>query len=183
MVGAWPEPVERVSSFLRESGVEARIHEFPDGTASAQDAADAVGCELGQIVKSLVLRLRFAARRGTRPRRSARRSRQGRPRSRLERRQGREGAGSRGSDGVCAWRGRALPAPEDPNRAHGSGALPSRDRLGRRGLGSPHHGNQPDRAGSACARSADGRRCRPAVRFVDTKGELRTRCRRPRRSG
>ena len=54
MVGAWPEPVERVSSFLRESGVEARIHEFPDGTASAQDAAEAVGCELGQIVKSLV---------------------------------------------------------------------------------------------------------------------------------
>jgi prolyl-tRNA editing enzyme YbaK/EbsC (Cys-tRNA(Pro) deacylase) len=46
--------VERVSSFLRESGVEARIHEFPDGTSSAQDAADAVGCELGQIVKSLV---------------------------------------------------------------------------------------------------------------------------------
>ena len=54
MVGAWPEPVERVSSFLRESGVEARIEEFPDGTASAQDAANAVGCELGQIVKSLV---------------------------------------------------------------------------------------------------------------------------------
>jgi prolyl-tRNA editing enzyme YbaK/EbsC (Cys-tRNA(Pro) deacylase) len=54
VVGAWPEPVERVSSFLREAGVEARIHEFPDGTASAQDAADAIGCELGQIVKSLV---------------------------------------------------------------------------------------------------------------------------------
>ena len=54
MVAAWPEPVERVSSFLREAGVEARIHEFPDGTASAQDAADAVGCELSQIVKSLV---------------------------------------------------------------------------------------------------------------------------------
>jgi len=54
VVGAWPEPVERVSSFLRESGVEARIHEFPDGTASAQDAAEAIGCELGQIVKSLV---------------------------------------------------------------------------------------------------------------------------------
>jgi prolyl-tRNA editing enzyme YbaK/EbsC (Cys-tRNA(Pro) deacylase) len=54
VVGAWPEPVERVSSFLREAGVEARIHEFSDGTATAQDAADAVGCELGQIVKSLV---------------------------------------------------------------------------------------------------------------------------------
>jgi prolyl-tRNA editing enzyme YbaK/EbsC (Cys-tRNA(Pro) deacylase) len=54
VVAAWPEPVERVSSFLRESGVDARIQEFPDGTASAQDAADAVGCDLGQIVKSLV---------------------------------------------------------------------------------------------------------------------------------
>jgi prolyl-tRNA editing enzyme YbaK/EbsC (Cys-tRNA(Pro) deacylase) len=53
--GAWPEPVERVSSFLRESGAEARIHEFPDGTPTAQDAAAAVGCDLDQIVKSLVL--------------------------------------------------------------------------------------------------------------------------------
>ena len=55
MVGAWPEPVERVSSFLRDSGVEARIHEFPDGTPTAQDAATAAGCNLDQIVKSLVL--------------------------------------------------------------------------------------------------------------------------------
>ena len=54
MAAAWPEPVERVSSFLRESGVEARIEEFPEGTASAQDAAAAIGCELAQIVKSLV---------------------------------------------------------------------------------------------------------------------------------
>jgi prolyl-tRNA editing enzyme YbaK/EbsC (Cys-tRNA(Pro) deacylase) len=55
VAGAWPEPVERVSSFLRESGAEARIHEFPDGTPTARDAAAAVGCELEQIVKSLVL--------------------------------------------------------------------------------------------------------------------------------
>lgn len=54
MAGGLPEPVERVSAFLRESGAEARIQEFPDGTHTAQDAADAVGCELGQIVKSLV---------------------------------------------------------------------------------------------------------------------------------
>jgi prolyl-tRNA editing enzyme YbaK/EbsC (Cys-tRNA(Pro) deacylase) len=51
---ALPEPVERVSAYLRESGAEARIQEFPEGTHTAQDAADAVGCELGQIVKSLV---------------------------------------------------------------------------------------------------------------------------------
>jgi Cys-tRNA(Pro) deacylase len=52
---AWPEPVERVSSFLREAGAEARIEEFAEGTPTAVDAAAAVGCELGQIVKSMVL--------------------------------------------------------------------------------------------------------------------------------
>jgi len=55
VVAAWPEPVERVSSFLREAGAEARIEEFSDGTPTAADAAAAVGCELDQIVKSLVL--------------------------------------------------------------------------------------------------------------------------------
>ena len=54
MAGAWPEPVERVAGFLRAAGVEARIEEFPAGTPTAQAAADAVGCELRQIVKSLV---------------------------------------------------------------------------------------------------------------------------------
>lgn len=49
-----PEQVDRVSGFLRDSGAEARIQEFPEGTHTAQDAADAVGCELAQIVKSLV---------------------------------------------------------------------------------------------------------------------------------
>jgi prolyl-tRNA editing enzyme YbaK/EbsC (Cys-tRNA(Pro) deacylase) len=55
VVAAWPEPVERVSSYLREAGAEARIEEFADGTPTAADAAAAVGCELGQIVKSLVV--------------------------------------------------------------------------------------------------------------------------------
>lgn len=54
MAGSFPESVERVSAFLRDAGAEARILEFPDGTHTAQDAADAVGCELAQIVKSLV---------------------------------------------------------------------------------------------------------------------------------
>jgi Cys-tRNA(Pro) deacylase len=51
----WPEAVERVAGTLREAGVEARIEEFPEGTHTAQDAAEAVGCELAQIVKTLVL--------------------------------------------------------------------------------------------------------------------------------
>jgi prolyl-tRNA editing enzyme YbaK/EbsC (Cys-tRNA(Pro) deacylase) len=55
MASAWPEPVERVSSFLRTAGVEARIQEFPEGTPTAEAAAEAAGCELEQIVKSLVL--------------------------------------------------------------------------------------------------------------------------------
>jgi prolyl-tRNA editing enzyme YbaK/EbsC (Cys-tRNA(Pro) deacylase) len=55
VVTAWPEPVERVSSYLRGAGAEARIEEFPEGTPTAADAAAAVGCELAQIVKSLVV--------------------------------------------------------------------------------------------------------------------------------
>jgi prolyl-tRNA editing enzyme YbaK/EbsC (Cys-tRNA(Pro) deacylase) len=54
VVTAWPESVERVSSFLREAGAEARIEEFSDGTPTAAEAAAAVGCGLDQIVKSLV---------------------------------------------------------------------------------------------------------------------------------
>jgi prolyl-tRNA editing enzyme YbaK/EbsC (Cys-tRNA(Pro) deacylase) len=50
----WPEAVERVSSFLRQMGVEARIEEFETGTPTAVEAAGAAGCKLGQIVKSLV---------------------------------------------------------------------------------------------------------------------------------
>ncbi len=54
MVAAPPEPVERVSSFLRGAGAEARIESFAEGTPTAEDAARAVGCALAQIVKSLV---------------------------------------------------------------------------------------------------------------------------------
>ena len=51
----WPEPVERVAAFLRETGAEARIEELATSTATAQAAADAVGCTLGQVVTSIVL--------------------------------------------------------------------------------------------------------------------------------
>ena len=54
MTAAWPEPVERVAAFLRATGAEARIEEFGTDTPTAEAAADAVGCTLGQIVKSLV---------------------------------------------------------------------------------------------------------------------------------
>ena len=50
----WPEPVERVSAFLRAAAVNATLQEFPEGTPTAQAAALAVGCAPAQIVKSLV---------------------------------------------------------------------------------------------------------------------------------
>jgi prolyl-tRNA editing enzyme YbaK/EbsC (Cys-tRNA(Pro) deacylase) len=50
----WPEPVERVAGVLRRAGIEARIEEFRGGTPTAEAAAQAAGCALGQIVKSLV---------------------------------------------------------------------------------------------------------------------------------
>ena len=39
---------------LRERGVHARLEEFPEGAATARAAAEAIGCELDEIVKSLV---------------------------------------------------------------------------------------------------------------------------------
>ena len=51
----WPEAVERVASFLRTTGAEARLEELQQETPTAEGAADAIGCTLSQIVKSLVL--------------------------------------------------------------------------------------------------------------------------------
>lgn len=49
-----PEPVERVAAYLREARAEARVEEFATGTPTAAHAARAVGCDLRNIVKSLV---------------------------------------------------------------------------------------------------------------------------------
>jgi prolyl-tRNA editing enzyme YbaK/EbsC (Cys-tRNA(Pro) deacylase) len=50
----WPEPVQRVADHLRAVAAESRIEEFPAVTLTAEDAARAIGCDLAQIVKSLV---------------------------------------------------------------------------------------------------------------------------------
>ncbi len=54
MSEALPAAVDRVARFLREARVEARLEEFSEGTPTAEAAADAAGCRLAQIVKSLV---------------------------------------------------------------------------------------------------------------------------------
>jgi prolyl-tRNA editing enzyme YbaK/EbsC (Cys-tRNA(Pro) deacylase) len=53
-VAPWPAQVERVAEALREARVEARIEEFEAGTPTATEAAAAAGCDLGEIVKSLL---------------------------------------------------------------------------------------------------------------------------------
>jgi prolyl-tRNA editing enzyme YbaK/EbsC (Cys-tRNA(Pro) deacylase) len=46
--------VERVVDAARASGLVIEVERFPHGTRTAVDAARAVGCEVAQIVKSLV---------------------------------------------------------------------------------------------------------------------------------
>jgi prolyl-tRNA editing enzyme YbaK/EbsC (Cys-tRNA(Pro) deacylase) len=46
--------VNRFEAWLESSDTGIAVKEFPEGTRTAVDAARAVGCELGQIVKSLV---------------------------------------------------------------------------------------------------------------------------------
>jgi prolyl-tRNA editing enzyme YbaK/EbsC (Cys-tRNA(Pro) deacylase) len=46
--------IDRFTEAARRMGVEPRIRRFPDGTRTAADAARAIGCDVAQIVKSLV---------------------------------------------------------------------------------------------------------------------------------
>lgn len=46
--------IERFLVAARALGLSVEVREFPQGTKTARDAARAIGCEVGQIVKSLV---------------------------------------------------------------------------------------------------------------------------------
>jgi Cys-tRNA(Pro) deacylase len=45
---------EAVVAAARARGLDVEVREFPEGTRTAEDAARAIGVEVGQIVKSLV---------------------------------------------------------------------------------------------------------------------------------
>jgi prolyl-tRNA editing enzyme YbaK/EbsC (Cys-tRNA(Pro) deacylase) len=47
---------QRVQEYLVARGLETRVVELPDSTRTAPEAAQAVGCLVGQIVKSLIFR-------------------------------------------------------------------------------------------------------------------------------
>jgi len=46
---------ERVARAAAEAGLRIEVESFPEGTRTAEDAAAAIGCPVGAIVKSLVL--------------------------------------------------------------------------------------------------------------------------------
>jgi prolyl-tRNA editing enzyme YbaK/EbsC (Cys-tRNA(Pro) deacylase) len=49
-----PRAIERFEEAARTAGLALEIRRFPQGTKTAADAARAIGCDIGQIVKSLV---------------------------------------------------------------------------------------------------------------------------------
>lgn len=49
-----PASSERVIAAGRALGVDVEVRHFPEGTKTSQDAADAIGCPVAAIVKSLV---------------------------------------------------------------------------------------------------------------------------------
>ncbi len=50
-----PRAAEFRDRVIEELGVDLEVHELPEGTRTAQDAADAAGCRLSQISKSMVM--------------------------------------------------------------------------------------------------------------------------------
>jgi prolyl-tRNA editing enzyme YbaK/EbsC (Cys-tRNA(Pro) deacylase) len=46
--------VQRVIEAAAAAGLDIDVVEFPEGTRTAEAAAEAVGCEVGQIVKSMI---------------------------------------------------------------------------------------------------------------------------------
>ncbi len=46
--------IERFTESARRLGIEPQVRRFPEGTKTAVDAATAIGCDVAQIVKSLI---------------------------------------------------------------------------------------------------------------------------------
>lgn len=53
---------QKVQDILRERGFSCHVVELPDSTRTAKEAAQAVGCKVGQIVKSLIFRGKYTGR-------------------------------------------------------------------------------------------------------------------------
>jgi len=47
---------KRVQEYLKAKGFELEVKELPDSTRTAQEAADAIGCTVPQIAKSIIFK-------------------------------------------------------------------------------------------------------------------------------
>lgn len=56
MSSSQKKSTEKVQAVLDEFGLELNIIEFSEPTRTAQDAANAIGCTVGQIAKSLIFK-------------------------------------------------------------------------------------------------------------------------------
>ncbi|WP_044639916.1 YbaK/EbsC family protein [Risungbinella massiliensis] len=59
-MGRLKESAQRVQEKLQELGYSNQILELEESTRTAQEAADAMGCEVAQIAKSIIFRLKHA---------------------------------------------------------------------------------------------------------------------------
>lgn len=53
-MAAQPASVEKVRSALKLANIDTEIVHHPEGSRTAEDAARACGCQVGQIIKSLI---------------------------------------------------------------------------------------------------------------------------------
>jgi prolyl-tRNA editing enzyme YbaK/EbsC (Cys-tRNA(Pro) deacylase) len=51
---------QSVQNALSQKGLECHVVEFPSSTRTAQEAADAIGCSVAQIVKSLIFKTKHS---------------------------------------------------------------------------------------------------------------------------
>lgn len=57
LVSELSRSAKKVAAALDAKGLDSHVHELPDSTRTAQDAAQALGCDVAQITKSLVFRI------------------------------------------------------------------------------------------------------------------------------
>ncbi|MFE5321959.1 YbaK/EbsC family protein [Paenibacillus sp. NPDC056579] len=60
MTNQFNEGTLRVQTILQQKGYDNQIVQLPDSARTAQEAADAIGCEVAQIAKSIIFRLEQA---------------------------------------------------------------------------------------------------------------------------
>ncbi len=53
---ALPKKSRIIQDYLTQFGLRLEVLEFEESTKTAQEAANAIGCEIGQIVKSLIFK-------------------------------------------------------------------------------------------------------------------------------